>query len=104
MRNTAGRNTIAIALVAVALCADRTTLAASSAQPHRTDRTTFAGQIVRKLQFSFRRIVPAIATLRERPSLVAAPTAARAAPLIEPAAPARAAISPFESRLPPPGC
>jgi hypothetical protein len=104
MRSQARRNTIAIALVAVALCADRTTLAASSAGHHRADRTTFAGQIVRKLQVNLRRIVPAVDPLRERQSALIAPAANRPVPIIVATVPSRPPVSPFQSRLPPPGC
>jgi hypothetical protein len=98
----ARRHTLAIALVALALCADRTV--ASSTSHQRAERTTFAGQIVRKLQVSFRRIVPAVEPLRERSTVAAAPTIARPTPLITPAIAAHPLLSPFESRLPPPGC
>lgn len=106
MRRTARTSTIAITLVALALCADRTVAASpAAADHHRADRATLAGQIVRKLQVSFRRIVPAVEPLRERcRSISVAPTAARPAPVVVATLPPRPPVSPFESRLPPPGC
>lgn len=95
------RNTLAIALVAVAICADRAMVA--STQPHRGDRVTLAGNIVRKLQISLRRIVPAVSLLRERAAFAAAPVV-RAIKLATCIELSRPLVSLLESRLPPPGC
>jgi hypothetical protein len=95
------RNTLAIALVAVAICADRAMVA--STQPHRGDRVTLAGNIVRKLQISLRRIVPAVNLLRERAAFAASPVAGVLAVVTCPDF-SRPLVSLLESRLPPPGC
>lgn len=51
------RKVLAVTVVAMALCADRT-LAAASASHRSQGQETLTSQVVRKLQNSFRRIVP----------------------------------------------
>jgi hypothetical protein len=95
------RNILAVAVVAVALCADRTVAAGSTGQrPHVGE--TLAGQIVRKLHNSLRRIVPSADPFQARAVRLAAPAhAARHVPTLEADVPP-VPLSPFCFRLPPP--
>jgi hypothetical protein len=92
------RNILAIAVVAVALCTDRSAFASTS--QHRAQHPTLAGQIVRKLQVSFRRIVTRVLPIEAR--------VFRGSPLVYIPRPILALdvvpirLSPFEFRLPPP--
>lgn len=65
------RNILAVAVVTVALCSDRTVAASTAA--HRPAGETFARQIVRKLQRQFQQIVPAVDPLRLRDERAIAP-------------------------------
>lgn len=67
------RNILAVAVVAVALCSDRTVAASTAA--HRPSGETLTRQIVRKLQRQFQQIVPAVDPLRLRDERPVAPAA-----------------------------
>jgi len=94
------RNILAIAVVAVALCADRSV--ASGTSSHRPAAQTLTGQIVRKLQNSFRRVVPAVDPFKSREVRLAPADIAQFA-LVEAMRDAQS-VSWLQSRLPPPSC
>lgn len=100
MRTRSSRNILALTVVALALCSDGTP-AAVAGSTHKPHHDTLAGQIVRKLQVSFRRVVPQVqpppvAVFKPAPA-IATPLAADAGTRVAPLP-----LSPFQFRLPPP--
>ncbi|HRK32547.1 MAG TPA: hypothetical protein PLD59_15900 [Tepidisphaeraceae bacterium] len=93
-------HTLAIALVAVAICADRGVAAGSAGNRHPTQGIT--GQIVRQLQIQFRRVAATIDPVRLR-QVHAAPLASVRFVVVESVQPC-VPVSALHSRLPPPCC
>lgn len=97
-----GRNILVLAIVALALCADGMPTPCTGASQPRTPHDTLAGQLVRKLQVSLRRVVPqpqaaAVVVFKPTPVIVQRATRVEAPEELR-----RLPLSPFQFRLPPP--
>jgi hypothetical protein len=89
---------LAVAFLATALCADRAIIAAPSFQSEGTTGT-LAGRLVARLSVNLRRTIPAARVYQTRREGIAHEAAAFAP---APAVFLPVALSPFQSRLPPP--